>query len=548
MKNPIPLFLFILSFATPPAPAAATGCEHGEFQYSVTLNNQGIGAKPGEDSHDFTAYLWIPPACEKIRGMLLTHQNVGEERLTTHPAIRAACAKKDIAIVWTNPPPDSSYRTVTPEFIALQQKMLDRLAEVSGYAELAAAPWITLGHSSTTIFAHKLAGALPARTIGVISARGGFQYEHLGEYEGPVLYSGGQFPEWRQPAQDWKTRGSSLNILRLVREAQAKHFRPVSYAEECGSGHFDFSEPFIEFLALYIDSLCRHRIAPGGTLRPVNANEGCIVDVQLPLPVLPLKMKRYADAQGDERNAPFFIDRETAAAAIELMSRPGSWQRRRQVVAFANLDGMPAAITAAGNGIASPVPCEFEADSVTIKRIETTFLKKLPDNFDQAGQGITFGHAATGERTLEWVSGMLKPAGDGKWRIQLDRAHEWPGQARNFIVVRHPGDAEYRPSVQPARFVPPEYKGRPRTITFPPIADCTTATKEIALRATTTDGDKAFYYVRSGPAKIEDGKLVLLPLPPRAKLPAKVTVVAWQLGRAGKDPFVKEERSFYVTP
>ncbi len=535
----------------PLARADIAGCDNAEFQYSVVLNNQGIGLKPGAKAYDFRAYVWIPPSCERVRGMLLTHQNVGEELLTEHPAIREACAKNDIAIVWTNPPPDRSYRTVTPEFIALQQKMLDQLAAISGYDELARVPWITFGHSSTTIFAHKLAEAFPERTIGVISAKGGFSYPEFNKYEGPVVYSGGQFPEWKQPTQDWKTRGTTLNVLRSVREVQAKKFRPVSFAEECGCGHFDFSGPYIKFLALYMDRICQYRIKADGTLRPVDANEGYIVDMRFPLPVLPLKAKRYADATGEERNAPFFIDRETAEAAIELMSHLGSWQRKNQVVAFANPDGTPAAITAAGNGIASPVPCEFEADGVTIKHIKTTFLEKLPDNFNQVG--MKFGHADAndGRRTLEWVCGMLKPApdGSGKWRIQLNRAHEWPNEARNFIVVRHPGDAQYRPSVQPARFVPPEYKGKPQKITFAPIADCTTSTKEIALKATIPNGNRVYYYVRSGPAKIDaknGDKLVLLPLPPRAKLPVRVTVVAWQFGREGKDPFATAERSFYV--
>ena len=532
--------LFVALAAMPARAAAPSGCDNAEFQYSVVLNNQSIGSKA---AYDFVAYVWIPPSCERVRGLFLTHQNVGEELLTEHPLIREVCAKNDIAIIWSNPPLDRSYRTVTPQFIALQQKMLDQLAEISGYAELATAPWITFGHSSTTIFAHKLAEAFPDRTIGVISAKGGFSYPEFDKYNGPVVYTGGQFPEWRQPTQDWKTRGRSLKVLQSVREVQARQFRPVSFVEECGDGHFDFSEPYIKFLALYMDRICKHRIKPDGTLRPVDPNDGYIVDMQLPLPVLPLKAKRYADATGEERNAPFFIDRETADAAVELMSYLGSWQRKNQIVAFVNLDGTPALFNS--NGIVGPVPVEYEADGVTIKRFATAFLDKLPADFKQAG--LKFGHAKTGERTIEWVCGMLKPAPDGKWRIQLNRSYEWPGQMRNFIVVRHPGDAEYRPSVQPARFVPPEYNGKQHKVNFPAIADCNVNTKEIPLKATCTNKKQVYYYVRSGPVKVEDGKLVMLPLPPRAKYPVKVTVVAWQIGREGKDPFVTAERSFNIT-
>jgi len=52
-----------------------------------------------------------------------------------------------------------------------------------------------------------------------------------------------------------------------------------------------------------------------------------------------------------------------------------------------------------------------------------------------------------------------------------------------------------------------------------------------------------------GPAEIKDGKLVLTKIPPRAKYPVKVTVVAWQYGR-GVEPKVQTaepvSRSFYI--
>jgi len=59
------------------------------------------------------------------------------------------------------------------------------------------------------------------------------------------------------------------------------------------------------------------------------------------------------------------------------------------------------------------------------------------------------------------------------------------------------------------------------------------------------------YYVREGPAFVRDGVLHLTPLPPRTKLPVKITVVAWQLGR-GTEPKLRiaspVERSFLLQP
>ena len=42
---------------------------------------------------------------------------------------------------------------------------------------------------------------------------------------------------------------------------------------------------------------------------------------------------------------------------------------------------------------------------------------------------------------------------------------------------------------------------------------------------------KVRFYVREGPAVIEGETLVLTPVPPRAKYPVRITVVAWQFGR-----------------
>ena len=46
------------------------------------------------------------------------------------------------------------------------------------------------------------------------------------------------------------------------------------------------------------------------------------------------------------------------------------------------------------------------------------------------------------------------------------------------------------------------------------------------------------FYVQEGPAEVKDGKLVFTKIPPRSKFPVRVTVVAWQYGRA-VEPKVK---------
>jgi hypothetical protein len=515
-------------------PGPRAECRNGEFQFRVDFDNHGVDGTP---AHASSAYLWIPPSAHRVRGLIITQQNVGEQPFVEHPAIREACAKSDLAIVWCCPPIDLRFEKNREAAVGLLEDILRQLGSVSGLAEVGTAPWITFGHSTTTTFARNLAEARPSRTIAIISAKGGIMLPITGSF--PGVYSGGQFPEWRQPTHDWKTHGTTLPGLAKIRDELRARWRPVSFVEEFGGGHFDYTPRYLEFLALYIDKAIHSRLNADGTVRAIQDNEGCVVDVRPPLPAAPLAISPLANAAGELRAAPWFFDRELAEAAVALMDH-GRWDRANQIVAFANLDGTPA--TFSKSGIVDPVPYELADDGVTVARIETTFLDRLPANFTQAGMLLT--HAAGGPRTIERISGVFAVE-NGTYRIELNRGYP---DTPNFIAVRHPGDAQHRPSVQPGRFVPPTHTGREQQITFARIADQIVGTKSVPLRAASSAGLKVRFYVRSGPARVVGEDLVLLPLPPRGRLPAKVTVVAWQLGREGVAAAKSVEQTFALTP
>ena len=108
--------------------------------------------------------------------------------------------------------------------------------------------------------------------------------------------------------------------------------------------------------------------------------------------------------------------------------------------------------------------------------------------------------------------------------------------ARNYELVFaavHPGDAEYKPAVQQAHmFIPARNtNGAEQHITFPEIPDQKAGVKSLKLDATSDAGVPVYYYVREGPAEVAGGILKFTALPPRAKFPVRVTVVAWQYGR-----------------
>jgi hypothetical protein len=71
--------------------------------------------------------------------------------------------------------------------------------------------------------------------------------------------------------------------------------------------------------------------------------------------------------------------------------------------------------------------------------------------------------------------------------------------------------------------------------------------RSIALRASSNAGLPIFFYVKEGPAFIKNQQLVFTKIPPKSKMPIKVTVVAWQYGIAGKVQSAEPiEQSFWI--
>ena len=93
----------------------------------------------------------------------------------------------------------------------------------------------------------------------------------------------------------------------------------------------------------------------------------------------------------------------------------------------------------------------------------------------------------------------------------------------------------------------PIIKGEEQTITFGSIKNIDLETKTVQLNAKADSGLPVYFYVKEGPAEIIDDKLLIKKIPPRAKYPLKISVVAWQYGVKSKYKTAKAvERSFYI--
>jgi len=92
--------------------------------------------------------------------------------------------------------------------------------------------------------------------------------------------------------------------------------------------------------------------------------------------------------------------------------------------------------------------------------------------------------------------------------------------------------------------------GAEQHITFAAIPDQHVDAPPIPLEASSDAGAKVRFYVREGPAAVEGDTLRLSAIPPRAKFPVKVTVVAWQWGRSTEarlQSAAPVERTFSIT-
>jgi hypothetical protein len=92
--------------------------------------------------------------------------------------------------------------------------------------------------------------------------------------------------------------------------------------------------------------------------------------------------------------------------------------------------------------------------------------------------------------------------------------------------------------------------GQRQQITFNAITNQKQGTKFIQLKATSDAGVPVHFYVKEGPVLIKGSQLQFTKIPPRAKFPVKVTVVAWQYGRSTEPKLQTAhpvEQTFYIT-
>lgn len=500
-----------------------------------------VGSVVSSETNDHPrAFLWVPPNCKRLRGVVVGQHNMEEEMIFEHPTFRKTLAELDFGVIWITPALDLFFRFDKGSGEGFNQ-MLAALAEESGYKELALVPVVPLGHSAAASYPWNFGAWAPDRTLAVISVSGQWPY-----------YKDVNTPDWGSRTVDgipglvtmgeyesaYDRAGTGLN------DRAAHPLTPLSMLAEPAGEHFAATDAKISFISLYLRTAAKHRL-PGDwpiteapKLKPVDPTKtGWLVDRgrydgKPTAPAAPVGA--YA---GDPKEA-FWVFDEAFAKATEAFGAMHAG-KKLQLLGYVQKDGIVPQIK---QHVRVRLKFEPEDDGLTF-RLKGSFLDTVPEDWRGMKAGDPIGHAKDASKiTLQRICGPVEQTGPDTFAIRFYRMGMNNVKRSNSIcfIARHPGDDEYRPMMLESemKFPLENTQGADQEITFQAPDTIPCGTKSISLAARSSADQKVHFYVREGPAEIFGDQLKFETVPPRAKFPVKVTVVAWQWGRS-IDPKVK---------
>jgi len=493
------------------------------------------------------AFLWIPPDCDYVRGVIVGQQVILEKVAFEDPQVRAVAARAKLAIVFIVPAA-IGYDDFGPagKGTEIFQGILERLAEVSGYSEIALAPFLTLGHSGGAIFAWRAAYWKPQRCFGVVGLHAApiGPPEHKGQQTAdgvPILDITGQYEsvgnirQGIEPHIRW-VRGDLLAFRGRWEKAL------LSELVQPGCTHFNWDERLAHYVAMFIEKAATARIP---TNRPPAAREPGLKDISLESgwltdctlmspprhPAAP-----YTQYKGDPTLAFWHLDEELAREnEAYAQSQRG---KELQLLTFVQ-NGAP--LPAAWNQALTFQP-RLDSDGLTVK-LKATFAEKAPPEYFGAPNSLGHADGPIKYRLFGGWSGGGEQVGPDTFRICFDRFSILKGAGGLMVMAFHPGDHRFAYTEQPGtvKFPSRNTSGQSQKISFEPIPDQSAPAASLRLHANSDSGLPVEFCAMQGPVEVIGDKLTFTPVPPRAKYPVKVTVVAWQWGRSIEPLFKSAE-------
>jgi len=492
------------------------------YQYSVPIGNDV----------DHRAYMWIPPDCKHVRGLLIGAQNMQEEPFFEDLVIRKACAESGIGIVWFSPGDDvgvSLYKTFKPGAADGVQKALADLAKVSGYSEVENAPLLATAHSASTPFVWGMADAFSSRMIAILPLKGWFTGHMTPGI--PALHISSEYGEVGGVNWGETYLSDRKQIARLRSEAPD---RLIGEAVDIGAGHYEWDSHFAPVIAMFIKKSAQYRLPSNEPLtgpvmlKAIDPASGWLID--------PDKLgtpggagSSYKDWTGDPTTGLWYYDKEMAKTVNDYII--ANMAKKPQVVDFLDKNGQPIPLITTG---VSYLDVTWLPDNASFN-VSATYLDKSPTTKLYDGQSV--GHS-TAPILFKVSTGGIKQTGPNTFRMWMKRGGvvQQGSPWEPTLMAYSEGDSEYRRADRPGH---PWLKlvnttGTPQTITFNKISDVTTKTKQITLSAVSSSGLPVQFFTVSGPVEISDSdntKLTFQRIPPRSAFPVHVIVGAYQWGR-----------------
>lgn len=504
-----------------------------------------IDSVPGEDENNpRRAFLWIPPGCEQLRGLIVGGHNQLEESIMEDPLFRQAIAKLSFGELWVTRSMDPSgvfdVRTGAQKVF---NEAVNELADLSGYEEVRYAPVVYISHSSQASQPWNFGAWNPERTLAMISFHG--------DSPRSTLLCCNQFnPDWEDRTVD------GIPGLLCIGEGEWNDFRVddsftfmrqypgsvLSLLCNAGRGHSDFSQDDLKYLIRFIEKSVQYRMPiewDGKSIMPLKKLErenGWLADRwhKNGLPTAPTNT--YRGYRGDKDSAFWYFDEEMARWTERIYTRE---RNKRKQYLRPMQDGR----------ILKPnesLPFVTDGHNLDV-HAKVVFT-------DSTYTQLSDKHSIEPIR-IKRLNGPVRIINDSTFRMSHYRPGMFHQRATGIGVLAFAeSDMIYGHTVcmiswrMPVRLT----EGKPQEIKFPEIADVKAGTPFIELKATSDRKLPVQYYVRSGPAYVDDvngDKLILTALPPKTKYPVKVTVVAWQYGSM-TDPKIQTaepvERVFYI--
>ena len=347
------------------------------------------------------------------------------------------------------------------------EEMMGNLADQSGYAEIAKAPIIPLGHSAQATFPWNFAAWNPNRTLCIISFHGDAPRTNLCGYgrdnvewgrnrniDGiPGLMVEGEY-EW------WEARVNPALAFRMMYPESC-----ISFLCDAGRGHFDCGDRTALYLAKFIQKALEQRLNVDGTLRKLNPKDGWLAERfhadmmgtdgadkgKLPENTSASRPQpaSYTAYKGDKHDAFWYFDQEmaelTEARYLETVGK------KVQYVGF-EYEGKLLPYDEKLQGGMRIVIDDAAAKKVKGKKPLRIQLKAVYTDATHSALASSSEHG-TAKPHIEVICGPLKKVNDTTFEVYPYEAG-WDNARRSFtcwVTAVADADAKYKGAVQPVR-------------------------------------------------------------------------------------------------